>query len=64
MIDDYSQELEKISNNCSLCRAKMCHICNNDKRKKFLKEKIKNLQKDFEKKGVIEKIKKFFSKKY
>lgn len=59
---EYSQELEKILNNCGMCRAKMCHICGNDKRKKILKEKVKSLEKEMKKEGVFEKIKKFFSK--
>jgi hypothetical protein len=57
MIKKYQNELEKILTGCSLCKAKLCNLCPNGKRKKYLKEEIKKLSP--KKESFLEKIKKF-----
>lgn len=55
----YQNELNKILKGCSTCRAKMCHVCPNGKRKKILRAKIKELSPT--KETLFDKIKNFFS---
>lgn len=57
MIEKYQKEFEKILTGCSLCKAKLCNICPNGKRKKFLKEEIKKLSP--QKENFWKKLKKF-----
>nr|WP_307776557.1 hypothetical protein [uncultured Cetobacterium sp.] len=41
MINKFENELNKILKNCELCKAKMCGLCPNGKRKKILKDELK-----------------------
>ncbi len=41
MINKFENELNKILKNCELCKAKMCGLCPNGKRKKNLKDELK-----------------------
>ena len=42
-LDLYQSELKKILKGCDSCRAKMCNVCPNGKRKKILRARIKEL---------------------
>lgn len=57
-IKQYEEELNKILKGCNTCKAKMCNICPNGKRKKFLKGKIKEILP--KKETWLKKIKSFF----
>lgn len=60
MLEKYQNELDKILEGCSVCRAKFCNSCPNGKRKRYLKgeiEKISPKQKNF-----FDKMKESFSK--
>lgn len=36
----YIKKLEKLEENCCICKAKMCMMCSNNKNKKYLKNEI------------------------
>lgn len=57
MIEKYQNELEKILEGCSICKAKLCNICPNGRRKKFLKTELKKFSP--QKENLWKKIKKF-----
>lgn len=42
MIQKYQSELDKILISCNICKAKLCSSCPNGKRKRYLKEELKN----------------------
>lgn len=54
----HQKELNKILKGCNSCRAKMCNVCPNGRRKKALRAKIKELSPTEE--TLFEKIKNFF----
>ncbi|MBM6874597.1 hypothetical protein [Fusobacterium mortiferum] len=65
MIKKYQDELEKILNGCSICKAKLCKSCPNGRRKRYLKNEIEKVypkQKDFFDK-IKERFFSFFNKK-
>ena len=43
MIKKYQDELEKILNGCSICKAKLCKSCPNGRRKRYLKNEIEKV---------------------
>lgn len=57
-LEKYQNELEKILKGCNSCKAKLCNLCPNGKRKKSLRSKIKMLSPA--KENWFEKLKKFF----
>lgn len=59
MLKKYQEELDKILEGCSLCRAKLCSSCPNGKRKRYLKEELEKLSP--QEKSLWGKFKKFFN---
>ena len=57
-LEKYQNELKKILKGCNSCKAKLCNLCPNGKRKKSLRSKIKMLSPA--KENWFEKLKKFF----
>ncbi|MGY0393859.1 hypothetical protein [Fusobacterium sp. SYSU M8A802] len=55
-LEGYQERLKKLENNCSLCHAKLCNICPNNKAKRVLREKLGLKKKNFLKK-MLEMIK-------
>ena len=39
-LEFYIKKLEKLEENCCICKAKMCMMCPNNKNKKYLKNEI------------------------
>lgn len=58
-LDLYQSELKKILKGCDSCRAKMCNVCPNGKRKKILRARIKELSPT--KETWLERLKNFFN---
>ena len=52
----YIKKLEKLEENCCICKAKMCMMCSNNKNKKYLKNEIAKRSETKTKKKFIEKI--------
>lgn len=55
-LKEYTEKLEKIEKNCSICKAKMCMVCSTNKNKKYLENEINKKIKTKRKKNFIEKI--------
>lgn len=49
-INEYQEKLNKIEKNCSLCHAKLCNMCPNNKTKKILRKKLNLKEESFFKK--------------
>ncbi|EHO80883.2 hypothetical protein [Fusobacterium ulcerans] len=55
-LEFYIKKLEKLEENCCICKAKMCMMCPNNKNKKYLKNKIAKRNETKKKKNFIKKI--------
>lgn len=63
-MENLKEVLRKIEDGCSICKAKLCSSCPNDRKKKKIKEELKALGEWEEEKSFLQSLKEWLEKRF